>query len=266
MGARVERWTPEETAAGWWFDPARLAELAKDGAKAILVNFPHNPTGALPSSAEWADIVATAERAGALLVSDEMYRGLEYDAGRRLVPAATASERAVSIAGLSKAYGLPGLRVGWLATREKAVLEAVQAYKDYTTICASAPSERLAVVALKNAERLVGRCRAIVATNRPLLEAFLARHAQRFSWRPPLAGPIAFARLHSGDASAFCEHLALAGRRHAPAEQRLRVGRRPRPLRLRPHQLPGSPRGSRGATSDLAEGVRGGRRSSPARA
>jgi aspartate/methionine/tyrosine aminotransferase len=210
VGAHVERWTPEETASGWWFDPGRLESLAKGGASAIVVNFPHNPTGALPSPAEWARVVATAERAGALLVSDEMYRGLEYDPARRLVPAAAATERGVSVAGLSKAYGLPGLRVGWLATRESSVLAAVQAYKDYTTICASAPSERLAVVALKNAERLIGRCRAIVAANRPLLEAFLSRQAQRFSWRPPLAGPIAFARFQPGEASAFCERLALS--------------------------------------------------------
>ena len=209
VGAQVERWTPEETANGWWFDPGRLEALAKDGATAIVVNFPHNPTGALPSPAEWAEVVATAERAGALLVSDEMYRGLEYDADRRLMPAAAATERGVSIAGLSKAYGLPGLRVGWLATRDRELLEAVQAYKDYTTICASAPSERLAVVALKNAGRLVERCRGIIAANRPLLEAVLARQPDRFAWRPPLAGPIAFARLHSGDATALCERLAL---------------------------------------------------------
>jgi aspartate/methionine/tyrosine aminotransferase len=209
VGASVERWTPEEREDGWWFDPGRLAELAKAGARAIVVNFPHNPTGALPSAAEWAEIVATAERTGALLVSDEMYRGLEYDPERRLTPAAVAAGRGVSIAGLSKAYGLPGLRVGWLATRDEAVREAVQAYKDYTTICASAPSERLAVVALKNAPRLVGRCREIVAANRPLVEAFLARQAERFAWRPPLAGPIAFARFHPGDAGAFCERLAL---------------------------------------------------------
>ena len=125
-----------------------------------------------------------------------MYRGLEYDEDRRLAPAAAASARAVSISGLSKAYGLPGLRVGWLAARDRNLLEAVQAYKDYTTICASAPSERLALVALKNADRLVARCRGIVAANRPLLEAFLARQADRFAWRPPLAGPIAFARFH----------------------------------------------------------------------
>ena len=210
VGAQVERWVPEESAQGWWFDPARLAALARQGAKAIVVNFPHNPTGALPTPAEWAEVVATAERAGARLVSDEMYRGLEYDVGRRLTPAAAASERGVSIAGLSKAYGLAGLRVGWLATRDSAVRDAVQAYKDYTTICASAPSERLALVALKNAERLVGRCREILAANRPLLEAFLARHAGRFAWRSPQAGPIAFVRFEPGGALAFCERLAEA--------------------------------------------------------
>jgi aspartate/methionine/tyrosine aminotransferase len=209
-GAEVVRWTPEETAKGWWFDPGRLADLAKDGARAIVVNFPHNPTGALPTAEEWAAVVATAERAGATLVSDEMYRGLEYEPANSLTPGAVASERGVSVSGLSKAYGLPGLRVGWLATRDRALLEAVQAYKDYTTICASAPSERLAVVALKNAPRLVARCRAIVATNRPLLEAFVARQSERFAWRAPLAGPIAFARFHQGEALAFCERLATS--------------------------------------------------------
>jgi aspartate/methionine/tyrosine aminotransferase len=208
-GAHVERWTPEEGADGWWFDPGRLAELARGGAKAIVVNFPHNPTGALPSPAEWAEVVAIAERVGASLLSDEMYRGLEYAPERRLAPAALACERGVSIAGLSKAYGLPGLRVGWLATRDRSVLEAAQRYKDYTTICASAPSERLALVALRNAETLVERSRRIIAGNRPLLEAFVGRQPERFAWRPPLAGPIAFARFHPGDASGFCERLAL---------------------------------------------------------
>ena len=209
-GAEVLRWTPQETATGWWFDPERLAELVKGGARAIVVNFPHNPTGALPSVEEWAAIVATAERIGATLVSDEMYRGLEYEPRARLTPAAVVSERGVSVSGLSKAYGLPGLRVGWLASRDPALLDAVQSYKDYTTICASAPSERLAVVALKNAARLVGRCRDILASNRPLLEAFLERQSPRFAWRAPLAGPIAFVRLPADGAHELCERLATS--------------------------------------------------------
>ncbi len=210
VGARVERWTPEETERGFWFDPARLGELAREGARAIVVNFPHNPTGALPTPVEWAAVVDTAERAGATLVSDEMYRGLEY-AVTPLTPGAVASERGVSVGGLSKAYGLPGLRTGWLATRDRALLEAVQAYKDYTTICASAPSERLAVIALKSSARLVERCRGIVAANRPLLQAFVARHPGHFAWRRPDAGPITFARFVPGQALAFCERLATHG-------------------------------------------------------
>ncbi|HXK08423.1 MAG TPA: pyridoxal phosphate-dependent aminotransferase [Vicinamibacteria bacterium] len=210
VGARVERWTPEERENGWWFDPGRLEALARGGARAIVVNFPHNPTGALPDAEEWSAVVAAAERAGAILVSDEMYRGLEYDPLARLTPGALATVRGVSVGGLSKAYGLPGLRTGWLATRDRALLEAVQAYKDYTTICASAPGERLAVVALKNAERLRERCRAIVAANRPVLEAFLGREPETFAWRPPRAGPIAFVRLRPGAASSLCERLAEA--------------------------------------------------------
>jgi aspartate/methionine/tyrosine aminotransferase len=209
-GARVERWTPEETERGFWFDPGRLAALAKPGAAAIVVNFPHNPTGALPSRAEWAEVVATAERCGATLLADEMYRGLEYDADAMLSPGAVACERGVSLGGLSKAYGLPGLRVGWLASRDRALIEAVQGYKDYTTICASAPSERLAVIALKNASRLIARCREIVAANRPLLEALASREHGRFRWRAPLAGPVAFVRFEPGEASAFCERMATS--------------------------------------------------------
>src|SRR4029453_18780325 len=159
---------------------------------------------------EWAAVVDVAERAGATLVSDEMYRGLEY-AVNPLTPGAVARERGVSVGGLSKAYGLPGLRTGWLATRDRGLLEAVQSYKDYTTICASAPSERLAVIALKNAARLVERGRGIVAANRPLLQAFVARHPERFAWRRPQAGPITFARFPPGQALAFCERLATHG-------------------------------------------------------
>ena len=93
------------------------------------------------------------------------------------------------------------MRIGWAATHDTDLRERMKALKDYTTICSSAPSERLALVALKNSPRLVGRCREIVAANRPLLESFLSRQAERFAWRPPLAGPIAFARFHPGDAA-----------------------------------------------------------------
>jgi hypothetical protein len=135
--------------------------------------------------------------------------------------------------------------VGWIATRDAAVRVAVQAYKDYTTICSSAPAERLAVVALKSADRLVARCRGIVEANRLLVEAFTARHVDRFAWRAPLAGPVAFVRFEPGDASAFCARLAReAGVMLLPASV-FDLGREPRALRLRPCEPVGRARRAR---------------------
>ena len=135
-----------------------------------------------------------------------MYRGLEY-ALTPLTPGAVASERGVSVGGLSKAYGLPGLRVGWLATRDRARARRRRPTRT-TRRSARAPRRAARRVALKNSDRLVERCRGIVAANRPLLEAFVARHPGHFAWRPPVAGPITFARYHPGPGAAFCERLA----------------------------------------------------------
>jgi aspartate/methionine/tyrosine aminotransferase len=233
VGARVERWTPEETERGFWFDPARLGELAREGARAIVVNFPHNPTGALPTPVEWAAVVDTAERAGATLVSDEMYRGLEY-AVTPLTPGAVASERGVSVGGLSKAYGLPGLRAGWLATRDRALLESVQAYKDYTTICASARATARRDRAQSSA-RLVSA--AAVSSRRTVpTPGFVARHPGHFAWRRPDAGPITFARfLRAGRSRSARGWRPTA----APCccQHRLRVGRLPSASAW-PHDFP----------------------------
>lgn len=100
------------------FDPASLLTLVRPATRMITVNFPHNPTGFLPSHEEWARVVAAASGVGAYLFADEMYRGLEAEAADRLVPAADAYERGISLGGLSKSVGLPGLRIGWLACRD----------------------------------------------------------------------------------------------------------------------------------------------------
>jgi aspartate/methionine/tyrosine aminotransferase len=108
---------------------------------------------------------------------------------------------------MSKTYGLPGLRIGWLATHNKRLLGRVAELKDYTTICASAPSELLAETALRHAEQLAERSRGTIDSNLALLDAFFARHARLFSWRRPKAGPIAFPRYLPGDAEGFCRDL-----------------------------------------------------------
>jgi aspartate/methionine/tyrosine aminotransferase len=207
IGCQVERWMPEEMDQGWRFDPEALAALLQPGVRAIVVNFPHNPTGALLDAGEWQRVQTIAERAGAYLISDEMYRGLEHGSAR-LPPAVSAGGRSVSIGGLSKSYGLPGLRIGWVATRDADLLRTIQHYHDYTTICNSAPSERLAVIALKNAARLEERCRSTVARHLPLAESLFDKHKDCFAWRRPAGGPVALVRFHPGQAQTFCEGVA----------------------------------------------------------
>jgi aspartate/methionine/tyrosine aminotransferase len=207
IGCKVQKWLPQESPEGWHFNPS---DLKLEGVKALVVNFPHNPTGAQPSEAEWAQICDLARQSRCWLVSDEMYRGLEPDANA-LAPAASAYARGVSIAGLSKAYGLAGLRCGWIATQDSELLAAIQRYKDYTTICASAPTERLSIIAMKSGEQLRKRCRDIIATNLPVWNDFLARHTHLLAARPAKAGPICFPRWMAGETSSFCERLVEEG-------------------------------------------------------
>ena len=126
------------------FDVADLeAQIAAAGGsvKLIVINFPHNPTGAWLSPADLARVVTAARNAGAWLFSDEMYRGLEHGEAAPLPSACEVYERAVCLSGMSKVYALPGLRMGWLVSRDEAFMQQAAGYKDYTTICGSAPSQ-----------------------------------------------------------------------------------------------------------------------------
>jgi aspartate/methionine/tyrosine aminotransferase len=101
-------------------------------------------------------------------------------------------EQAVWLGSISKSYGLPGLRIGWIATRDAALRKAVSVLKDYTTICASAPSEFLTALALRNRQVLLDRNLSIVRRNLALIDRFFARHAGVFGWVRPAASPIGF--------------------------------------------------------------------------
>ncbi len=144
-----------------------------------------------------------------MLLSDEVYRGLEHDPAERLPAACDAYERAITLGTVSKSYGLPGLRVGWLASRDRELLSRIREMKLYTTICSSAPSELLVALALRHSEQLVEASRRLVLGNLPLLERFMARHEELFEWVRPSAGPIGFPRVGDvTDVRASCERLA----------------------------------------------------------
>ena len=207
IGCEVDEWRPVE-GESWRFDVNDLDARLRPDTRLLVVNFPHNPTGALPSDDEFAEVVDRARRRSAYLFSDEMYRGLEHGARVPLPAACDVYDRAISLSGLSKAYGLPGLRVGWLATRDHEMLQRAAELKDYTTICSGAPSEILALIALRSSRTILAAQRARVEANLLSIEEFMADHRDRFSWRRPSAGSVAFPRIHANQgAEAFCEKL-----------------------------------------------------------
>jgi aspartate/methionine/tyrosine aminotransferase len=206
-GAAVSGLTlrPED---GWAVDLDALSALIRPNTRLLAVNFPNNPTGALPDRATWAALIALCEERGIRLFSDEVYRGLEPDGTPRLRQAADASPTALSLGVMSKAYGLPGLRIGWLACRDRAVLERLETRKHYTSICSASPSELIATHALRRGDELTARNRAIIARNLPVFDAFFAAHAELFAWEHPQAGCVCFPRYLGADGvEAFCREL-----------------------------------------------------------
>lgn len=202
-GARVSRWwaRPEN---GWAPDLDALADLLDEpGTRLLVLTTPHNPTGYHFDEATFRDILALAEARGVVVLADEAYRGSEYDPARRLPPAAALSDTAISLGLVSKGLGLPGLRIGWLATRDARLRDAITAAKDYTSICSSAPSELLATVALRHRRTLLDETRSLLTRNLAVLRAFMARHDDRFDWVPPRAGPVTFPSLRDGNADDF---------------------------------------------------------------
>ncbi len=206
-GAEVSRWQARPQN-GWALDLDELNNMLRPETRAIILNTPHNPTGWLMPPGDFAALVHLAEERGIILFSDEVYRELEHDPARRLPAACDLSPTAVSLGVMSKAYGLAGLRIGWVASRNQPVLQRMAELKDYTTICSSAPSEFLAELALRHRQQFSGRSLQLIRRNLDLLDAFFRRHAARFAWQRPPAGPIAFPRLLGGPVEPFCERLA----------------------------------------------------------
>jgi len=206
-GAQASEWH-RKSENGWAHDVAALEALIRPNTRAIYINTPHNPTGLLMPLSVLQKVLQLASRTGIYVFSDEVYRELEHDPSTRLPAACDLYERAVSLGSMSKTYGLPGLRLGWLACRTPEVLHKCNEFKYYTTICSSAPSEFLTELALRHREKLVERNRQLVLSNLPLLSAFLARHPKLFQWTEPNASPIGFVRyVPEEDVFSMCESL-----------------------------------------------------------
>jgi aspartate/methionine/tyrosine aminotransferase len=205
-GCEVSLWRGREEA-GWSLDLDELHRLLRSNTRGIIVNTPHNPTGYLMSHDDYKMLHAFAREHQFLLFSDEVYRESEYDPANRLPAGCDFGEHAISLGVTSKTYGLAGLRIGWIATKNRKVHEKIASLKDYTTICNSAPSEFLAEVAMRNRQVIAARNLDIIKANLGILDDFFKRHADLFAWVRPQAGSMAFPRLLRGDVEEFCDRL-----------------------------------------------------------
>jgi aspartate/methionine/tyrosine aminotransferase len=207
VGAEITL-VPLREEHGWALDLDELAAAVTGRTRLIYVNFPHNPTGAVLSAAGQRRLIEIADSCGAYLFSDEVYRGLEFDPADRLPAAADLHPRAISLGGLSKAYGLPGVRLGWTVCRDPGLSRRMQAAKDFTTICSSAPSEVLALIAVRAADRLIGRALTGITRNLGLVDEFVRRRAGAVRWVRPRGGSVGFPELLLGmPVARFCERL-----------------------------------------------------------
>ncbi len=189
IGATVrEVWLRQD--GGWSLDLDALRAAVTDRTKLVCVCTPNNPTGQILTEREIDAVVRIAEPRGAWILADEVYRGAERSGGES--PTFWGrGDRVVVTGGLSKAYGLPGLRIGWMVAPPRLV-ETAWALKDYTTIAPATLSEILAEAALRRRDELLERTRGILRERWLVLEAWGHSHGERLRWTEPAAGAICF--------------------------------------------------------------------------
>ena len=198
FGATVTDWPLVNDGGRWRMDVDGLERALSARTRLIVICNPNNPTGARFEADDLDRVAALAARHGTWVLSDEIYRGAELD-GRETATMWGRYDRVIVTGGLSKAYGLPGLRIGWVVG-PPTIAAALWSYHDYTTIAPGALSDALARRALEPARRtaILGRTRAILNQNFPIVAQWLDRHGGLFSYAPPDAGAIVYARYHHG--------------------------------------------------------------------
>jgi aspartate/methionine/tyrosine aminotransferase len=178
----------------WTLDIDEIEAAVRPNTTLISINFPNNPTGKVLERDRFDALIALCRRRGIWLFSDEVYRLLERNEAHRLPQVVDVYERGLSLNVMSKAYGLPGLRIGWIACRDRTVLQRMERRKHFLSICNAAPSEALAAIALRAGARILERNRAIAASNLNLLDRFFAEYPDLFDWWPPEGSVVAYPR------------------------------------------------------------------------
>jgi len=184
----------------WTLDLKQVEQHFKTGCRLFIINFPHNPTGAMLTSADLHQIVALCDKYGVWLLSDEVFRGLEHKPEFQLPAVADIYEKGISVGVISKAYAVPGIRVGWLACKNHKLRGKVLDVKGYLSICNSQVDERLATEILKNHQLLLNRNLKIILENKSQLKQLKKIVGQALSINIPKAGCCAFALVNDNEA------------------------------------------------------------------
>ncbi len=194
---------------GWAPDLSELESVVTPNTKLIAVCNPNNPTGRILTETEMDKIVTCAERVDAWLLADEVYRGATRESDEENPSFYGRYDKVLAIGSMSKAYGLPGLRIGWVVGTGD-ILDEIWARHEYTTICATMLSNKLAAIALSSdvRPRLLQRTRDYIRSGYPILQEWMDSHANMFSLTPPDAAAIAFIRYHLDiNSTMFTERL-----------------------------------------------------------
>ena len=199
---------PLDENGNWSLDIDRMADAIRPNTKLVTINFPHNPTGTILPLDRYHALVELCRKHGIYILHDEIFNGLGETGTRHLPFIADLYERGLSLNVMSKSFGLPGLRIGWIACKDADVISRMERLKHYLSICNSGPSERLTMIALRNKDRILSRNCAIIDENLPKWDAFFTHHTDLFDWQRPDGSCMAFPRYKGADGvESFCERL-----------------------------------------------------------
>ncbi|MEM7294852.1 MAG: pyridoxal phosphate-dependent aminotransferase, partial [Pseudomonadota bacterium] len=198
---------PLDPGDDWQLDIDAVAAAVRPNTKVISINFPNNPTGCVLQRDRYDALIELCRKHSIYLFSDEVYRGVERESSLCLPQAGDVYERGLSLNVMSKAYGMPGLRIGWIASQDREILQKLERYKHYLSICNSAPSEQLSIIALNAREKILARNRELVHRNAKTLLAFFSRYPQTFKWQQSDGGCVGYPQFLAGDTNEFCEDL-----------------------------------------------------------
>ncbi len=208
LTGNVSRWMLKAEDGAWKLDFEELHRLINSKTKLLILNFPHNPTGFLPRKEDFLKLTAIAKKHGIFIFSDEMYRGLEYNLEFQLPSVADLEMSAITLGGVSKNLGLPGLRFGWLVCKDENIYKKLLNMKSYISMCSPQTLDYLGQMAMKAYPRLVQKNILLINENLKLAQLYFNSKKNQMRFLAPMAGSVALFKLPNGSAEKFCLEMA----------------------------------------------------------